>query len=65
MSKDDIVIKAYKEIIKAQESTIDSLLAVIKSQEQVITHIKTDPIIFHQPDNGTVIKPPYVVNSYF
>ena len=41
--KDDIVIEAYKQIIKAQETTIDSLLAVIQSQEQVICQINSPP----------------------
>lgn len=44
MSKDDPVIEAYKEIIKAQEQTINSLLAVIESQGQVISHIKYPPV---------------------
>jgi hypothetical protein len=33
----DQIIEAYKTIIDSQAATIESLLAVIKAQEQVIT----------------------------
>lgn len=41
MSKDDLIIEAYKEIIAAQQKTIDSLLAVIKSLENYHTTTTT------------------------
>lgn len=42
MSKEEI--QAYKAIIEAQATTIESLLAVIKAQEQVITSQQIPPI---------------------
>lgn len=41
--KDNQIIKAYQAIIKAQESTIDSLLGVIESQSQVISGMENPP----------------------